>query len=108
MNLREPKKKQRVKLKEQLPFPIILGDKNEWVTYTAHLTELGSCIIEPSEITAVHSMVIINSEYDLCIVYTITVFVIVNFVYVGFLRKRFVITWISFVWKSTLWSTASY
>ncbi|XP_076233210.1 tRNA splicing endonuclease subunit 2 [Calliopsis andreniformis] len=56
MNLREPKKKRRVKLKEQLPFPIVLGDKNEWVTYTAHLTELGSCIIEPNEVTAVHSM----------------------------------------------------
>lgn len=58
MNLREPKKKRRVKLKEQLPFPLILGDKNEWTTYTAHLTDLGSCIIDPKEIVAVHSMVI--------------------------------------------------
>ncbi|PBC28397.1 tRNA-splicing endonuclease subunit Sen2 [Apis cerana cerana] len=42
MNLREPKKKRR--------------DKNEWTTYTAHLTDLGSCIIDPKEIVAVHSM----------------------------------------------------
>ena len=56
MNLREPKKKRRVKLKEQSPFPIVLDEKNDWITYTAHLTELGSCIIEPSEIAAVHSM----------------------------------------------------
>lgn len=57
MNLREPKKKRRVKLKEQLPFPLILSsDENEWTTYTAHLTDLGSCIIDPKEIIAVHSM----------------------------------------------------
>ncbi|XP_054007746.1 tRNA-splicing endonuclease subunit Sen2 [Hylaeus anthracinus] len=56
MNLREPKKKRHVKLKEELPFPIVVGDKNEWITYTAHLTDLGSCIIEPNEIVAVHSM----------------------------------------------------
>ncbi|KZC14874.1 PREDICTED: tRNA-splicing endonuclease subunit Sen2 [Dufourea novaeangliae] len=56
MNLREPKKKRRVKLKEQPPFPIVLGDQYNWVTYTAHLTELGSCIIDANEIAAVHSM----------------------------------------------------
>ncbi|XP_076302092.1 tRNA splicing endonuclease subunit 2 [Lasioglossum baleicum] len=56
MNLREPRKKRRVKLKEQLPFPIVLGNKSEWTTYTAHLTDLGSCIIDPNEIVAVHSM----------------------------------------------------
>ncbi|XP_029047607.1 tRNA-splicing endonuclease subunit Sen2 isoform X1 [Osmia bicornis bicornis] len=56
MNLREPKRKRRVKLREQSPFPIIIGNKDEWVTYTAHLTELGSCIIEPNEIVAIHSM----------------------------------------------------
>lgn len=56
MNLQEPKKKRHVKLKEQLPLPIVLGSKNEWITYTAHLTDLGSCIIDPSEIVAVHSM----------------------------------------------------
>ncbi|XP_076160411.1 tRNA splicing endonuclease subunit 2 isoform X2 [Ptiloglossa arizonensis] len=56
MNLREPKRKRRVKLKDEPPFPIMIGDKNEWVTYTAHLTDIGSCIIEPNEIIAVHSM----------------------------------------------------
>ncbi|XP_076627017.1 tRNA splicing endonuclease subunit 2 isoform X1 [Colletes latitarsis] len=56
MNLREPKKKRHVKLKEGPPFPIVIGDQNEWVTYTAHLTDLGSCIVEPNEIAAVHSM----------------------------------------------------
>lgn len=60
MNLREPKKKRRVKLKEQSPFPVVLDEKNDWITYTAHLTELGSCIIEPSEIAAVHSMVMMT------------------------------------------------
>ncbi|XP_076289094.1 uncharacterized protein LOC143213277 isoform X1 [Lasioglossum baleicum] len=56
MNLREPKKKRRIKVKEQPQFPIVIGDKNEWVTYTAYLTEVGSCIINPNEIAAVHSM----------------------------------------------------
>ncbi|XP_076654114.1 tRNA splicing endonuclease subunit 2 [Halictus rubicundus] len=56
MNLREPKKKRRIKVKEQPLFPIVIGDKNEWVTYTAYLTEVGSCIINPNEIAAVHSM----------------------------------------------------
>nr|XP_033339788.1 tRNA-splicing endonuclease subunit Sen2 [Megalopta genalis] len=56
MNLREPKKKRRVKVKEQPPFPIVIGDKNEWVNYTAYLTDVGSCIINPNEIAAVHSM----------------------------------------------------
>lgn len=59
MNLREPKKK-RTKLKPQLPFPIPLNETQEWPVYTAHLTDVGSCIIEPEEITAVHSMVEIN------------------------------------------------
>lgn len=56
MNLREPKKK-RTKLKPQLPFPIPLNETQEWPVYTAHLTDVGSCIIEPEEMTAVHSMV---------------------------------------------------
>ncbi|XP_078044788.1 tRNA splicing endonuclease subunit 2 [Augochlora pura] len=56
MNLREPKKKRRVKVKEHPPFPIVIGDKNEWVNYTAYLTDVGSCIINPNEIAAVHSM----------------------------------------------------
>ncbi|XP_011883007.1 PREDICTED: tRNA-splicing endonuclease subunit Sen2 isoform X2 [Vollenhovia emeryi] len=55
MNLREPKKK-RTKLKPQLPFPIPLNETEEWPVYTAHLTDIGSCIIEPEEMTAVHSM----------------------------------------------------
>lgn len=59
MNLREPKKKRRVKLTEQLPLPIVIGNQDGWTTYTAHLTDLGSCIIDPNEIVAVHSMVII-------------------------------------------------
>ncbi|XP_017796357.1 PREDICTED: tRNA-splicing endonuclease subunit Sen2 [Habropoda laboriosa] len=49
-------KKRHVKLKEELPFPIVLCDKNEWTTYTAHLTDLGSCIIDQNEIIAIHSM----------------------------------------------------
>ncbi|XP_060812128.1 tRNA-splicing endonuclease subunit Sen2 [Bombus pascuorum] len=56
MNLREPKKKRRMKLTEQLPLPIVIGNQDEWTTYTAHLTDLGSCIIDPNEIVAVHSM----------------------------------------------------
>ncbi|CAK9796474.1 tRNA-splicing endonuclease subunit Sen2 [Anthophora plagiata] len=56
MNVREPKKKRHVKLKNQLPFPIALCGKNEWTTYTAHLTDLGSCVIDPNEIVAIHSM----------------------------------------------------
>lgn len=56
MNVREPKKKRRVKVKEQPPFPIIIGNKNAWTNYTAQLTELGSCIIDPNEIVAIHSM----------------------------------------------------
>lgn len=59
MNLRDPKKKKRPKFKEQLPFPIILGDKNEWTTYTAHLTDVGSYVIDANEIAAIHSMVCI-------------------------------------------------
>ncbi|CAK9800023.1 tRNA-splicing endonuclease subunit Sen2 [Anthophora quadrimaculata] len=56
MNVREPKKKRHVKLKNQLPFPIVLCGKNEWTIYTAHLTDLGSCVIDPNEIVAIHSM----------------------------------------------------
>lgn len=56
MNLREPRKKKRTKLRQQLPFPIPLNDTQEWPMYTAHLTDLGSCIIEPEEMHAVHSM----------------------------------------------------
>ncbi|XP_076755268.1 tRNA splicing endonuclease subunit 2 [Xylocopa sonorina] len=56
MNLREPKKKRRVKLKEQLPFPIVIDNSNEWSVYTAQLTDLGSYIADPNEIIAVHSM----------------------------------------------------
>lgn len=60
MNLRPPKKKKRVKLKSSLPFPIPLNGTDEWPVYTAHLTDVGSCIIEPEEISAVHCMVKIN------------------------------------------------
>jgi len=59
MDLREPKRK-RTKLKSQLPFPILLNETQEWPMYTAHLTDIGSCIIEPEEMTAVHSMVKLN------------------------------------------------
>ncbi|XP_011647003.1 tRNA-splicing endonuclease subunit Sen2 isoform X2 [Pogonomyrmex barbatus] len=55
MNLREPKKK-RTKLKLQLPFPIPLNEPQNWPIYTAHLTDVGTCIIEPDEMAAVHSM----------------------------------------------------
>ncbi|XP_024892334.1 tRNA-splicing endonuclease subunit Sen2 [Temnothorax curvispinosus] len=55
MNLREPKKK-RTRLRPQLPFPIPLNETQEWPVYTAHLTDVGSCIVEPEEMTAVHSM----------------------------------------------------
>ncbi|XP_032680622.1 tRNA-splicing endonuclease subunit Sen2 [Odontomachus brunneus] len=56
MNLRPPRKKKRVKLKPQIPFPIPLNGTEEWPVYTAHLTDVGSCIIEPEEINAIHSM----------------------------------------------------
>ncbi|XP_028047203.1 tRNA-splicing endonuclease subunit Sen2 isoform X3 [Monomorium pharaonis] len=55
MNLRESKKK-KTRLKPQLPFPIPLNESEEWPVYTAHLTDVGSCIIEPDEMVAVHSM----------------------------------------------------
>lgn len=45
-----------MKLQLQSPFPIPLNGAQEWPVYTAHLTDLGSCIIEPDEIHAVHSM----------------------------------------------------
>lgn len=60
MNLQEPKKKKRVKLKPQSLFPIPLNETQEWPVYTAHLTDMGSCIIEPEEMNAVHSMVNTN------------------------------------------------
>ncbi|XP_012224187.1 tRNA-splicing endonuclease subunit Sen2 [Linepithema humile] len=56
MNLQEPKKKRRSKFKLQPPFPIPLNETQEWPVYTAHLTDMGSCIIEPEEMDAVHSM----------------------------------------------------
>lgn len=55
MNLQEPKKK-KTKLKPQLPFPIPLNEMEKWPLYTAHLTDVGSCIIEPEQMIAVHSM----------------------------------------------------
>lgn len=60
MNLRPPRKKKRVKLKPQIPLPIPLNGTEEWPVYTAHLTDVGSCIIEPEEINAIHSMVRLN------------------------------------------------
>lgn len=63
MNLQEPKKK-RTRLKPQLPFPVPLNETQEWPVYTAHLTDVGSCIIEPEEMTAVHSMVIYDKFYQ--------------------------------------------
>jgi len=62
MNLREPKKKKKVKSKLQSPFPIPLNETQKWPVYTAHLTDVGSCIIEPDEIHAVYSMV--NKFYN--------------------------------------------
>ncbi|KAF7395612.1 hypothetical protein HZH68_009662 [Vespula germanica] len=55
MNLREPKKKLRAKVQNKSPLPITLNE-TEWVVYTAYLTDIGSCIIDSDEITAVHSM----------------------------------------------------
>lgn len=60
MNLRESKKKKQARLKPQLPFPIVLNGTHEWPMYTAHLTDVGSCIIQPEEIDAIHSMVKTN------------------------------------------------
>lgn len=58
MELREPKKKHRVKPKDQMPFPIpINGSQEEWPTYTAHLTDIGACIIEPDQIRVVYKNV---------------------------------------------------
>lgn len=56
MNLQEPRKKRKVKLKPLIPFPIPLNGTEEWPVYTAHLTDTGSCILEPEEIHALHSM----------------------------------------------------
>lgn len=56
MNIREPKKKHYVRLKPQPPFPITIGNDNEWTVYTAHLTHLGVCVLNPDEIHALHTM----------------------------------------------------
>ncbi|XP_015191246.1 PREDICTED: tRNA-splicing endonuclease subunit Sen2 [Polistes dominula] len=55
MNLREPKKKKGSKAVYKSSIPITLN-KGEWIVYTAHLTDSGSCINNPDEIAAVHSM----------------------------------------------------
>ncbi|XP_047358616.1 tRNA-splicing endonuclease subunit Sen2 isoform X2 [Vespa velutina] len=55
MNLREPKKKQKARVQNKSPLPIALNEA-EWVVYTAYLTDIGSCITDSDEITAVHSM----------------------------------------------------
>ncbi|XP_043495969.1 tRNA-splicing endonuclease subunit Sen2 [Polistes fuscatus] len=55
MNLREPKKKKGSKAVYKSSIPITL-DKGEWIVYTAHLTDSGSCINNPDEIATVHSM----------------------------------------------------
>ncbi|KAI4486867.1 hypothetical protein M0802_012267 [Mischocyttarus mexicanus] len=55
MNLREPKKKKGSKAVYKSSIPITFG-KGQWFVYTAHLTDSGSCINNPDEITAVHSM----------------------------------------------------
>lgn len=56
MNLREPRKKGRVKLGYRSPFPIAFDQNKTWSVYTAHLTDLGSCVVDPNEIHAIHSM----------------------------------------------------
>lgn len=62
MNLQEARKKRKVKLKPLIPFPIPLNGTEEWPVYTAHLTDTGSCILEPEEIHALHSMVRIDFD----------------------------------------------
>lgn len=56
MNLNEPKKKPRTRVQYKSPFPIVLSKTEEWVIYTAYLTDAGSCITDPEEIISVHSM----------------------------------------------------
>ncbi|KAK2575016.1 hypothetical protein KPH14_008763 [Odynerus spinipes] len=56
MNLQEPKRKSRTRVQHKSPFPIALSETEEWVIYTAYLTDVGSCITDPDEIIAVHSM----------------------------------------------------
>ncbi|KAK0179347.1 hypothetical protein PV327_005106 [Microctonus hyperodae] len=56
MNLREPKKKKRLKVQSCLPFPINFNGNDEWTMYTAHLGIFGACIVDSQEMTAIHSM----------------------------------------------------
>lgn len=58
MNLREPKKKKYTRYQPQPPLPVTIGQKNEWTMFTAHLGVSGVCIVDPEEMTAVHTMVI--------------------------------------------------
>lgn len=109
MNLREPKKKKRVKLKPQLPFPIPLNGKQEWPVYTAHLTDMGSCIIEPEEINAVHSMVsvyFINFHRGADCTEAKQRRVNIS-IFAGIFWERIIIAQLSFVRKSKIRSSAS-
>ncbi|XP_015599327.1 tRNA-splicing endonuclease subunit Sen2 [Cephus cinctus] len=56
MNLRDPKKKKRVRKQMLDPFPIALSKPNEWTVYTAYLSSMGTYIVQPDEMEAVHSM----------------------------------------------------
>ncbi|XP_033226834.1 tRNA-splicing endonuclease subunit Sen2 isoform X2 [Belonocnema kinseyi] len=56
MELHESKKKKKVRLQPQQPLPIIFDEDGNIIVFTAHLSALGTCIDEPDDMAAVHSM----------------------------------------------------
>lgn len=63
MELREPKKKHKVRLKPEQSYPLIFDEDGDLIIFTAHLSALGTCIAEPDDMSAVQSMVFINSLF---------------------------------------------
>lgn len=56
MELSEPKKKHRARLEHKQSYPIIFDENGELIIFTAQLSSLGTCIAEPDDMTAIHSM----------------------------------------------------
>lgn len=57
MELREPKKKKRVRIEVKSSLPLVFGSKGELTKFHANLTALGSCIADPSEMEIIFKMV---------------------------------------------------
>ena len=57
MELKEPKKKRRVKQELKSSLPLVFGSKGEITQFHANLTALGSCIANPTEMEVIFKMV---------------------------------------------------